>query len=59
MSDIFEENGEWYYWDEAGLDSGPFKTKKQAEQALDAYIKYIVNKEEKEPIRKMREDMGL
>jgi len=65
MNDVFKdilgyyEKDKWFFWDEAGLESGPFNSEKQAEEALSAYIKYEINWEENIPIRKMKDNMGI
>ncbi len=39
MSNVFEENGKWFFWDEASLKSNPFDT---ALQALKTYGDYCL-----------------
>jgi len=62
MNDVFQDTlgwyqkNKWYYWDESGLEQGPYNSEEQAQAALTAYIKYELNWEENTPIRKMRED---
>jgi hypothetical protein len=34
----------WYFFDEAYVWDGPYRTKESAEQALDWYRDYIVNR---------------
>ena len=58
MNDIFYKKGNWYFWDETGLDQGPFTSAILAEAALDIYIKYELQ-DRKEPIRKMKDNMGV
>ena len=65
MNEVFQDisgqfqKDKWFYWDESGLEVGPFNSDKQAEAALAAYIKYELNWEEDIPIRKMKDNMGV
>ncbi len=64
MNEIFQdivgdfELYKWYFYDESGLENGPFNSEEQAAAALAAYIKYEINWEEDDPILKMRDTMG-
>ena len=58
IDDIFKHQGRWYYWDDAGLENGPFNSMEQAAIALEAYIKYDLNWVEDDPILKMKDTMG-
>ena len=55
MNDIFEDEDGFYYWDNDDYIIGPFDTLYQAQTALAASSKW----QEKEPIKKMRDNMGL
>jgi len=55
----YYQKDKWFFWDESGLENGPFNSKSQAEAALAAYIKYELNWEEDNPIRKMKDNMGV
>lgn len=57
---IFQSGeGKWYYWDESGLEIGPFNSYEQTEAALAAYIKYDLDWVKDDPIHKMRDNMGV
>jgi len=37
--EIFEENGQWYFWDETWANRfGPYKSYEKADKSLDNYI---------------------
>lgn len=60
MDEIFlDAKGKWFYYDESGLENGPFNSEEQCAAALAAYVKYELNWEEDDPILKMRDTMGL
>lgn len=43
---VFEHKGKWYWWDETGADyHGPFDTPLEARQRLDAYCKWLENRD--------------
>lgn len=36
---IFEEDGEWFFWDEVWANKhGPFQSREAAKEALDRYV---------------------
>jgi ABC-type ATPase with predicted acetyltransferase domain len=42
MNPIFEENGQWFFWDETWSDPyGPYASRKEAVEALRKYIDYL------------------
>jgi hypothetical protein len=55
----YYQKDKWFFFDECGLENGPFNSKEQAQAAEAAYIKYEIEWEEPTPIRKMKDDMGL
>jgi hypothetical protein len=55
----FFDRDKWFYYDESGLENGPFNTEEQAIKALDAYVEFELNWTEKQPILKMKDNMGL
>jgi hypothetical protein len=64
MEHVFQDNlgwfekDKWFFWDETGDENGPFDSELIAQASFDAYVKYEVNGE-REPIRKMKDTMGL
>ena len=58
---IFELEDGFYFWDEAGLESGPYKTLELAQKAFDAHIKWLNHDHQENSIRKIRDkyDEGL
>lgn len=53
MTDIFEEDGEFYYYDETDDIVGPFKTIEHAEEAYQASLRWHT-RDHKDSIKKMR-----
>lgn len=53
MIDIFEEDGEFYYYDETDDIVGPFKTIEHAEEAYQASLRWHT-RDHKDSIKKMR-----
>jgi hypothetical protein len=45
-SPVHEENGKWYFWDEAWADRyGPFDTEKECRDGLEMYCATLFNQE--------------
>lgn len=43
MSNVFEKDGKWFFWDEAAMISNPFDTALQALKAYGDYCLEILN----------------
>ena len=58
MNNIFELEDGFYHRTEDEDMIGPFKNPKQAQIALDAYVKWL-NHDHENDIRKMKDNMGV
>lgn len=54
MNDIIELEDGYYFYDEAQLEVGPFKTELLAQKALDAYVKWMNHDHQENSIKKMK-----
>jgi hypothetical protein len=58
VNDIFEDDGEFFYYADNDDIVGPFPTYEQAEIASDAALRWQ-QKDHQTTIRKMKPDMGM